>query len=315
MTALSIVVPCYNEEAVLPATREALLGLLAKMTDMGLINAESGIYFVDDGSSDNTWSLIEQYAAASDQVHGIKLSANRGHQNALLAGLLNAPGDVLVSIDADLQDDPETIIEMVRQHQAGCQVVYGVREDRSSDSVFKRKSAEWFYSLMQRMGVNVIHNHADFRLVSRTVVTALAEFGEANLFLRGLIPSIGYQSGVVTYTRGKRVAGESKYPLVKMIGLAVNGITSYSVVPLRIISALGILIFTMTLVLSGWVMWVRVFEGTAIPGWASSVLPMYLLGGIQLLSLGVIGEYLGKTYVETKRRPRFFIEKQTQART
>ncbi|MEO0996833.1 MAG: glycosyltransferase family 2 protein [Pseudomonadota bacterium] len=309
-TQLAVVVPCYNEEAVLPATRQRLLGLLDKLAAAGTISAESEIYFVDDGSRDATWSLIEQYANADKRVRGIKLSRNHGHQNALLAGLLHADGDAIISIDADLQDDIDVMAEMIEAFQAGHDVVYGVRETRSRDSFAKRFFAESFYRVLRLMGVDIVFNHADFRLLSRRALSALAEFGEVNLFLRGVIPALGFPSTVVSYARSERLAGDSKYSIRGMLSLAARGVTSFSALPLRLIALLGVAIFGLTLVLSIWVLWTRLFSDAVVPGWASSVLPMYFLGGVQLLSIGVLGEYVARVYLETKRRPRFIIEKQ-----
>lgn len=309
MTTLAIVVPSYNEEEVLPESIGQLSGLLGRLLESGKIAADSGIYYVDDGSSDRTWALIEEHAARDSRVHGIKLSRNRGHQNALLAGLLTVPGDVIVSIDADLQDDINVIEDMMDAYHDGHDVVYGVRRKRDTDTAFKRISAESYYTLLGWMGVAVVFNHADYRLMSRRTLDALREYDEVNLFLRGVIPTIGFPSTTVEYDRKERFAGESKYPLRKMLALAFDGITSFSAVPLRLIAGLGVLIFIFSIAMSVWVMWVRMFTGDAIPGWASSVLPMYFLGGVQLFSIGVVGEYVSKIYTEVKRRPRFFIEK------
>ena len=306
---LAIVVPCYNEEQVLPETARQLRAMLDELTETEKIAAHSRIYFVDDGSGDQTWSLIETLTADDERVHGIKLSYNRGHQNALLAGLFNAEGDIIISIDADLQDDIKVIGQMIDAYLEGNDIVYGVRAARKTDGLFKRVTAESFYRLLGWMGVNVVFNHADYRLMSRRAIAALKEYGEVNIFLRGIIPSIGFPSTSVSYDRNKRFAGESKYPLSKMLGFAINGITAFSSLPLRLIAVLGFVIFLFSLLLSIWVLWVKIFAGEAIPGWASSVLPMYLLGGIQLLSIGVLGEYVGRIYMETKHRPRFIIEK------
>ncbi len=306
---LSIVVPCYNEEKVLPETSRQLLELLDELISAGRVSPESRIYFVDDGSQDQTWQLIETLSASNKQVRGIKLTYNRGHQNALLAGLLTAEGDIIISIDADLQDDIRVVEKMIDAYMEGNDIVYGVRAARKTDSQFKRLSAESFYRLLRGMGVDVVFNHADYRLMSRRAIEALKDFGEVNVFLRGIIPSIGFPSTTVSYDRHKRFAGESKYPLRQMIGLAVNGITAFSSLPLRLIAILGFVIFVFSLLLSAWVFWIKIFTGDAIPGWASSVLPMYLLGGIQLLSIGILGEYVGRIYMETKHRPRYIIEK------
>jgi glycosyltransferase involved in cell wall biosynthesis len=305
---LAIVVPCYNEAEVLPRTIRCLGALIDEMIEERLVAPGSGIWLVDDGSSDRTWQIIEEHSSRLPFVHGIRLARNRGHQNALLAGLETAEGDVLISIDADLQDDTNVIKTMMREYHAGKDVVYGVRKARAVDTVFKRMTAQGYYRILKKMGVNVVFNHADFRLMSRRVVEALRRFGEVNLFLRGIIPSIGFPSSTVEYDRAERLAGESKYPLKKMLALAVDGITSFSALPLRFIALLGLLTFMISLVISAWVLWVKLFTDRAVPGWASSVLPMYLLGGVQLLSIGVLGEYVAKTYMESKRRPRYIIQ-------
>lgn len=307
-TTLGVVVPCYNEQEVLPETGKRLLDLLSRLQLEGLITGESAIYFVDDGSKDSTWQLIETLAALDGRVHGVKLSRNRGHQNALLAGLSVAKGDAVVTVDADLQDDIEVIAEMVRHFSKGCEIVYGVRVSRSSDTMFKRGTAQAFYKLLAAVGVEIINNHADYRLMSRRALSHLQEYSEVNLFLRAIIPLLGFSATIVHYDRSARFAGESKYPLRRMLALAIDGITSFSVTPLRFIAGLGLLVFLMTLAMIGWVLYGRLFMDTAIPGWASSVIPIYFLGGIQLLSIGVLGEYVAKTYLETKRRPRYSIE-------
>jgi len=308
MKNFGIVIPCHNEELVLGETTRRLAILLQGLNAKGKISSDSKVYFVDDGSRDATWKVICDSAEQQPFVEGIKLSRNRGHQSALLAGLMHAKGDCLISIDADLQDDLSAIEEMVDAHAAGSDIVYGVRKGRKSDTPFKRFSAELYYRILATMGVEIVFNHADYRLMSRRAIDALREFGEVNLFLRGIIPQLGFNSAIVHYERAERFAGESKYPLSKMLALAVQGVTSFSVVPLRIITTLGLLISVLSFGIGLWALWLRVFTEEAIPGWASTVLPMYLLGGIQLFSLGVIGEYLGKIYLETKRRPRYFIE-------
>ena len=306
---LSIVVPCYNEQEVLPETNRRLLALLDRMQSQALVSADSGIYYVDDGSRDSTWALIESLAAADPRVHGLKLSRNRGHQMALLAGLLTVEGDALVSIDADLQDDVAVIENMVREHLAGAEVVYGVRDSRASDSVFKRRTALLYYGLMKRMGVDLVHNHADFRLLGRRAVEALREYGEVNLFLRGIVPLIGYKAATVKYDRAERFAGVSKYPLRKMLAFAAEGITSFSIVPLRMITVLGFVVSIFSFAMILFVIYGTLVLKAALPGWASTVVPVYFLGGIQLLSIGILGEYVAKIYLETKGRPRYFIEK------
>jgi glycosyltransferase involved in cell wall biosynthesis len=306
---LAVVIPCYNEEEVLPETVKQLTALMQEMERDGLTDPGSAIWFVDDGSKDKTWELIEGYVVSNPYIRGLKLARNRGHQNALLAGLENATGDVLISIDADLQDDIQVLKTMMAEYHKGIDVVYGVRSVRELDTPFKRITAEGYYHLLKKMGVNIVFNHADFRLMSRRAIEALKSYEEVNLFLRGIIPTIGFPSSTVEYARAARFAGESKYPLKKMLALAADGITSFSAVPLRLIAALGFIIFLCSLGLSTWVFFVKLFTNNATPGWASSVLPMYVLGGIQLLSIGVLGEYVAKMYMETKKRPRYFLEK------
>lgn len=307
--ALGIVVPCFNEAQVLEETCRRLLALRSRLVRAGKLSDATRICLVDDGSTDGTWRLIEGFCAAQLPVVGVKLARNRGHQNALLAGLFTAPGDAVVSIDADLQDDVEVIEKMVDAFVQGHDIVYGVRASRTADTWFKRFTAESFYNLLRAMGVATVFNHADYRLMSRRAVTELARYEEVNLYLRGIVPLLGFRSTTVEYDRVARFAGESKYPLRKMLGLAVDGITSSSIVPLRVVSALGFAVSVSTLFVSLWVLWVRLFTERAAPGWASTLLPIYLLGGIQILCLGMIGEYVGKTYSEAKRRPRYVIER------
>jgi glycosyltransferase involved in cell wall biosynthesis len=306
---LGIVVPCYNEEEVLPETARRLTQLLQQMMADGAVAAGSQVVFVDDGSGDRTWVLIEELAGTDARVGGIKLSRNRGHQNALLAGLYTCDADVVLSVDADLQDDIQVIPEMIEAFARGAQIVYGVRKDRSSDGFFKRASAQGFYRLINALGAESIYNHADFRLMSRRAVEALKTFREVNLFLRGMVPLIGFKSAIVYYTRSERFAGESKYPLRKMLALALDAVTSFSVAPLRFITGIGFLVFVLSILMGLWTLWVKLFTDHAVPGWASTMLPIYFLGGIQILCIGIIGEYLGKVYQETKGRPRYIIEK------
>jgi len=306
---LAIVVPCYNEQEVLGETNRRLLAVLDSLIAKNLVTAESRIYYVDDGSRDGTWPLIESLAAADLRSRGIKLSRNRGHQAALLAGLLSVEGDAVVSIDADLQDDVTVIESMVREFMAGAEVVYGVRGSRRSDTVFKRNTAMIYYALMKAMGVDLVPNHADFRLLGRRAVEALREYDEVNLFLRGVVPLIGYRTATVTYDRAERMAGISKYPLRKMITFAAEGVTSFSIVPLRLITYLGLLVSAFSFAMIVFILYGAIVLKAVIPGWASSVVPIYFLGGIQLLSIGILGEYVAKIYLETKRRPRFNIEK------
>lgn len=307
---LAIVVPCYNEEEVLPATVKELGNILEKLIEENKISSESYILFVDDGSRDRTWKLIEQYSEEHSHVQGLKLSRNVGHQNALLAGLHCVKTDIAVSIDADLQDDVNAIIKMVDAFHDGNDVVYGVRENRESDSGFKRLTANGFYKLMKVIGVEQIENHADFRLLSARALEAFLSYGEANAYLRGIIPLVGFPSTIVYYTRNARFAGESKYPLKKMLALAIQGITSFSVFPLRLIAIIGILVFFFSLFMSGVVL-IDKLLGNTVQGWTSTILSQLFLGGLQLLALGVIGEYIGKIYIEVKKRPKFFVESTT----
>ncbi|MER2511033.1 MAG: glycosyltransferase family 2 protein [Nitrosomonas ureae] len=306
---LSIVVPCYNEEEVLPETNRRLLGLLSRLSELNLASDDSTIHYVDDGSRDGTWALIESLISSDQRVHGIKLSHNRGHQNALLAGLMTVEGDALVSIDADLQDDVAVIEAMVREFIGGAEIVYGVRESRHTDTVFKRNTALLYYGMMKKMGVDLVHNHADFRLMGRRAVEALRQYGEVNMFLRGIVPLIGYRTTTVKYDRAERFAGESKYPLRKMLTFAAEGVTSFSIVPLRLITLLGFLISGFSFAMILFIVYATIILQATVPGWASSVAPIYFLGGIQLLAIGIIGEYISKIYLETKQRPRYFIEK------
>jgi len=309
MIDVSIVVPCYNEEAVLLETTRQMADLLQQLIIEGNITPNSRVYYVDDGSNDRTWGVIESLAETHEFVHGIKLSRNRGHQNALLAGLLTAEGEIIVSVDADLQDDLSAIRKMIEYYAAGYDIVYGVRDSRKTDTIFKSFTAKAYYRLLNSMGVEIIYNHADYRLMSRRVIDALREFGEVNLFLRAIIPQLGFSYALVYYDRAERFAGESKYPLKKMLAFAWQGITSFSDLPLRFITGLGLAVSLISFLITVWAVGVRLFTQDAIPGWASTVLPIYFLGGIQLLCLGIMGEYLAKIYSETKHRPRYIIEK------
>jgi glycosyltransferase involved in cell wall biosynthesis len=305
----AIVVPCFDEEAVLPETLRRLTGLRAALLEEGLLDPQSTVQFVDDGSRDRTWTLIEEAARTYPWAHGIKLSRNAGHQSALLAGLLETAGDAVISLDADLQDDPGAIREMLLRHARGAEIVYGVRRDRSTDGWFKRTSAELYYRVLRACGVDVVFNHADYRLLGRRALEALREFREVNLFVRGIVPQLGFPSARVYYDRAERAAGVSKYPLGKMLALAWNGITSFSTLPLRWITALGVTVSLASFATGAWALVFGLLKLGVVPGWASTVVPMAFLGGIQLLSLGVIGEYVAKVYAETKRRPRYIIEK------
>lgn len=306
---LAIVVPCFNEQEVLPETNRRLLNLLGMLGSKGLVTESSGIHYVDDGSGDGTWSLIERLAAEDPRVHGVKLSRNRGHQFALLAGLLTVEGDAVVSLDADLQDDLSVIESMVMEHAAGAEVVYGVRRSRRTDSFFKRNTALLYYSLMLKMGVDLVHDHADFRLLGRRAIESLRQYDEVNIFLRGIVPLIGFRSTTVSYDRQSRFAGSSKYPLRRMLAFAFEGLTSFSVVPLRLITVIGFLVSVFSFAMIMMIVYGSIANRALVPGWASSVVPVYFLGGIQLLSIGILGEYIAKIYMETKRRPRYFVEK------
>jgi polyisoprenyl-phosphate glycosyltransferase len=308
MPTLNLIVPCYNEEDVLPETSSRLLALIERLIVNGTVSSESTVTFVDDGSRDRTWPLIQALHAEGHRVRGIRLSRNRGHQNALLAGLLTAPGDVLVSLDADLQDDIEAIPRMLEEHARGADIVYGVRHKRDTDTLFKRLSAKAYYRLLGAMGAEVLPGHADYRLMSRRAIEALRGFQEVNLFLRGIIPLLGFRSAVVEYERHARFAGVSKYPLAKMLGLAFDGITSFSAEPLKWSTRLGALLSTVSLGFGAWAIVIHLFTQKTLPGWTSTVVPMYFLGGIQLLFLGIIGGYISKIYSETKQRPRFIID-------
>jgi glycosyltransferase involved in cell wall biosynthesis/putative flippase GtrA len=305
---LAIVIPCYNEEEVLNETNARLLELLNAMKLSGLVSQQSVIYYVDDGSKDATWRQISTFNTENPHIHGIKLSRNRGHQNALLAGVFSAEGDVIVSIDADLQDDINVIKDMVLRYNEGYEIIYGVRSSRKKDTFFKRMTAQAYYRLLKVMGVDLVYNHADYRLMSRKTVDCLKNYKEVNLFLRGIVPQLGFPATTVFYERNERFAGESKYPLGKMLALAIDGITSFSVVPLRMITWLGFFVSFASVLAVVWILIGKFFLHTVIPGWTSTVLPIYFLGGVQILSIGVLGEYLSKVYMETKQRPLYFIE-------
>ena len=309
---LAIVIPCFNEAEVLPATSPAFRAKIEELVGLGMVSARSYVLFVDDGSSDATWSVIEGLAADGGVFRGIKLSRNRGHQNALLAGLMEVRGkcDISISIDCDGQDDIDAMNKMVEAYRAGAEVVYGVRSSRKTDTAFKRGSAQAFYKLLSSMGAETVYNHADYRLLSNKVLDALSQFEEVNLFLRGMVPLVGFNSTSVYYERHERVAGESHYPLRKMIALAVDGITSLSVKPIRLITLLGITVSIVSFIGVIWAI-VTALMGNSVAGWASLVCVLCLLSGVQLLSIGVIGEYVGKTYLETKHRPRFIVSQHT----
>jgi len=309
---LMIVVPCYNEEEVLPCTIPLLAGELDRLIGTGKVSPDSGICFVDDGSADSTWRIIREAAGRDPRCRGISLSRNQGHQSALLAGLTEVAPicDISISIDCDGQDDVRAMEEMVDRYLEGYDVVYGVRTDRESDTFLKRYSAESFYKLLNRLGAEVVFNHADYRLMSSRALAGLAQFGESNLYLRGIVPMVGYPSAEVGYERAERAAGKSHYPLGKMAALAIDGITSLSTKPIRIISGMGFLFSIVGFIGIIWAI-VAAVTGNAVSGWASTVCIVCLIGGVQLLSLGVIGTYVGKTYLETKRRPRFIVKERT----
>ena len=306
---LYIVIPCYNEEEMLPITTEKLLVKMKDLIDKKMISNKSKVMYVNDGSKDKTWDLIKEFSK-KDYFTGINLSRNKGHQNALLAGLMTAKeyADIVISMDADLQDDIDAIDKMIEEYNNGSEIVYGVRSSRKKDTFFKRKTAEMFYKFMQLMGVDIVYNHADYRLTSKRVLNNLESFEEVNLFLRGIFPLIGFKSSNVYYERKERVAGKSKFPLKKMLSFAFEGITSFSVKPIKLILNLGIIMFTTSLLFLIYfiTLWCL---GKTVEGWATIVVSIWMLGGIQLLCLGIIGEYIGKIYIETKKRPKFIIDK------
>lgn len=306
---LYLVIPCYNEEAILYDSASKLKDKMTSLIDKNKISDKSKIVFVNDGSKDRTWEMICELYEKDNLFSGIKLSRNRGHQNALLGGLMTVKEDcdITISLDADLQDDINAIDEMLEKYYEGCDIVYGVRDNRETDSRFKRATAQGFYKLLKIMGAEIKYNHADYRLMSKRALDGLEEFKEVNLFLRGLVPMIGYKTGEVYYKRGERLAGESKYPLNKMIALAAEGVTSLSVKPIRFITFLGVFIFGVSLIMLIYFL-IRHFMGATVPGWTSTILSIWAIGGLQLLAIGVIGEYIGKIYLETKQRPKYIIE-------
>lgn len=306
---LYIVIPCYNEEEVLKETTKELKTKLEKLIKDKVISEKSKVMYVNDGSKDKTWELIKTIKNKEKLFTGISLSRNRGHQNALLAGLMTAKeyADIIISMDADLQDDINAIDEMIKKYYEGNEIVYGVRSARKKDTFFKRFTAESFYKIMNKLGVEVVFNHADYRLTSKKVLNDLENFEEVNLFLRGMFPLIGYKSDIVYYERNERFAGESKYPLKKMINFAVDGITSFSVKPIRLILNVGIIIFIISIIMVLYAL-INKIIGNTVSGWTFIVCSIWLIAGVQILSLGVIGEYIGKIYNETKRRPKYIIE-------
>lgn len=303
---LYIVVPCYNECEVFPDTSAELTRLLTELIDTGKISPQSRILFVDDGSRDTTWSLIEAEYHKNNLVFGLKLAGNVGHQNALYAGLMAVKDrcDISISIDADLQDDTKAIVQMVDKYYEGCDIVYGVRSARKKDSFFKRTTAQGFYKFMKSMGVKTVYNHADFRLMSSRALQQLGNYEERNMFLRGLVPLIGYKTDSVYYERKERMAGESKYPFKKMISFAFDGITSFSIKPISLILAIGFIIIAVSIIAAIYSL-ISYFCGSTVPGWTSLMLSIWFLGGVQLVSVGLIGQYIGKIYVESKHRPRY----------
>ena len=309
MIKLFLVIPCYKEQEVLPETSARLKRKMQQMIEQNRISPASRVVFVNDGSTDKTWEMIQELHKEDRLFSGIDLSRNRGHQNALLAGLMTVKdiADVTISMDADLQDDIDAMDAMIEKYLNGIDIVYGVRSSRAKDTFFKKASAEVFYKTMKYLGADTVFNHADYRLMSRRAIEGLAEFKEVNLFLRGIIPMIGYPSDFVYYERGKRFAGESKYPLGKMISFAVEGITSLSIRPIRLITVMGFLIFIMSIIMTIY-SFVRHFMGATIVGWTTLMVSVWAIGGLILLALGIVGEYIGKVYLETKERPRFLVE-------
>jgi glycosyltransferase involved in cell wall biosynthesis len=312
--SLAIVVPCHNEQEILRTTTKTLLARLESLQDEQLTSGASTIFLVDDGSTDGTWQLISDLHAEDPRVRGLKLTRNFGHQMAVLAGMLECDADVVVTIDADLQDDEASIADMLREYHRGHELVLGVRNDRTSDTFAKRSAAAAYYRMLRMFGVDIVPHHADFRLLSRRALEELQRYPETNLFLRGLVPMLGLPTATVHYKRRPRTAGTTKYPVVRMLSLGWEGITSFSVVPLRLVSALGFMISLGALGVTIWALAVKFGFDAAVPGWASTVVPMYFLGGVQILCLGVIGEYVGKIYLESKRRPRYAVEKRLAPR-
>ena len=306
---LYLVIPCYNEEEALPVTAEKLHEKLTAMIGEGLIRPESRMVFVNDGSKDKTWEVIEALHESDKLVQGIRLSRNRGHQNALLAGMMTVRNacDCIISLDADLQDDINAMDEMIARYMQGCEIVYGVRSDRESDTAFKRGTAQGYYKMMAHLGADLVYNHADYRLMSALALDALSEYGEVNLFLRGIVPMLGYKTGKVYYARAPRMQGESKYPLSKMLSFAFEGLTSLSIKPIRMITSLGLGIFFASIVMLIYII-VRYFMGMTVAGWPFLAVSVWGIGGLLLLSVGIVGEYIGRIYLETKHRPRYRVE-------
>lgn len=309
---LYIVIPCYNEQEVLPITAPMFLNKLHELAEKKLVSENSRIMFVNDGSSDGTWDIIRALAASDEHYIGISQSRNRGHQNAVLAGIMEAKDhcDISISIDCDGQDDINAMDDMVRAYLDGCDIVYGVRNDRETDSFFKRTTAQGFYRFLSAMGAEIVYNHADYRLISARALHELAKFKEVNLFLRGMVPLVGFKSTSVEYKRAERIAGKSKYPLRKMLALAGDGITSLSIKPLRLIMSFGVIVALLSFVGVIWAI-VSALAGRAVAGWASMTCIICFVSGVQLICMGIIGEYIGKIYMETKHRPRYIISERT----
>lgn len=311
MTKLYLAIPCYNEEEVLYDTTQKLTTKFDKMIAEGKITPDSKIVYFDDGSKDQTWQIITELHSNNQYVNGVKMSRNRGHQNTLLGGLMTIKDecDCCISIDADLQDDINVFDKMIEDFENGYEIVYGVRSSRKTDTAFKRMTAQGFYKVLSALGAEVVYNHADFRLMSKRALNTLAEFKEVNLFLRGMVPLIGFKSTTVEYSRSERLAGESKYPLKKMLGLAWDGVTSLSMKPIRMITALGAIVFLISILILiySFVMWII---GNTVSGWTSTVVSIWAIGGLQILAIGVVGEYIGKIYMESKHRPRYIVEQE-----
>ena len=305
---ISVVIPCYNEEDSIPLLLPTLQEKLSHLSAESKIDSNSKVYLVDDGSEDKTWELINSATENNKNIVGVKLTRNFGHQHALYAGLMSAAGDVTISMDADFQDDINVIDQMIDEYAKGSEIVYGVRSDRSADTYFKRKTATIHYRFLQVLGIKTIPNHADFRLMSKQAITLLSRYKEENIYLRGVVPLLGLASSQVEYVRNSRIAGESKYNFKNMFSLSIKGITSFSIAPLRFIAFMGFLVFLVSILMAGWAFKAALGGDTAIAGWASTVIPIYFFGGLQLLALGVVGEYIGKTYIEVKNRPMYLIE-------
>ena len=309
---LIIVIPCYNEQEVLPITAPMFLDKINSLIEQNLISSDSKIMFVNDGSKDNTWEIIQNLSKNNDKYIGITQSRNRGHQSTVLAGLMEAKDmcDITISIDCDGQDDINAMDEMIKEYINGCDVVYGVRNNRETDTAFKKNTAQLFYKLLNSLGAEVVYNHADYRLLSSRFLKEFSNFEEVNIFLRGMVPLVGFKSTSVYYKRNERLAGESKYPISKMLGLAVDGITSLSIKPIRLITSLGLIVSILSFILMIWAV-IQYFRNDVISGWASTIVIITFLGGIQILSIGLVGEYIGKIYLESKHRPRYIISDRT----